>query len=207
MDLINKYFPDLSDLQRKQFEILDERFKHWNAMINLVSRKDMEEFEERHLLHSCAIAETMSFADGTTILDVGTGGGLPGLPLAILHPKVEFFLCDSTGKKIKVVKALIEDIGLKNVTAYHMRANEVPGKFDFIVSRAVTRMSKFLPWVENKIEKRCINPWPNGILYLKGGDLEGELSEINRTIEVLAISDIYEEEFFETKSVVYVKLQ
>ena len=148
----------------------------------------------------------MKFADGTKVLDVGTGGGLPGLPLAILYPKVEFVLCDSIGKKIKVVKALIEDLGLKNVKVYHLRANEVLGKFDFIVSRAVTRMNKFLPWVENKVSHRCINPLPNGILYLKGGDLQSELSEINRASEVLPISDWFNEEFFETKAVVYVRL-
>lgn len=149
----------------------------------------------------------MKFADGTKVLDVGTGGGLPGLPLAILYPEVEFVLCDSIGKKIKVVKALIEDLGLKNVKAYHLRANEVPGKFDFIVSRAVTRMNKFLPWVDNKVSERCINPWPNGILYLKGGDLQSELEEINRACEVLPISDWFSEEFFETKAVVYIRLQ
>lgn len=148
----------------------------------------------------------MKFADGTKVLDVGTGGGLPGLPLAILYPEVEFVLCDSIGKKIKVVKALIQDLGLKNVKAYHLRANEVLGKFDFIVSRAVTRMNKFLPLVENKVSNRCINPLPNGILYLKGGNLQSELREINRASEVLPISDWFNEEFFETKAVVYVRL-
>ena len=149
----------------------------------------------------------MKFADGTKVLDVGTGGGLPGLPLAILYPEVEFVLCDSIGKKIKVVKALTEDLGLKNVKAYRLRANKVPGKFDFIVSRAVTRMNKFLPWVENKVSHRCINPLPNGILYLKGGDLQSELREINKASEVLPISDWFNEKFFETKAVVYVRLQ
>ena len=207
MEILRKHFPDLTDKQVTQFEKLNESFVHWNSLINLVSRKDIDEFYTRHVLHSLAIAKAMKFAKGSQILDVGTGGGLPGLPLAILYPEVEFTLCDSIGKKIKVVKALIEGVGLENAKAYHLRANEVPGKFDFIVSRAVTRMNKFIPWVENKIRKRCINPWPNGILYLKGGDLRQELNEINRDSEILPISDWYKEEFFETKAVVYVRLQ
>ena len=172
-----------------------------------MSRKDIDEFYTRHVLHSLAIAKAMTLADSSKVLDVGTGGGLPGLPLAILFPKSQFVLCDSIGKKIKVVKALVDELGLKNVTAYHLRANEVTGKFDFVVSRAVTRMNKFLPWVENKISDRCLNPWPNGILYLKGGDLKEELREIKRPTEVLPISEWYTEEFFETKAVVYVRLQ
>ena len=168
MEVIDKYFPSLSAEQKSQFLKLGVSFTNWNSQINLVSRKDIDQFFTRHVLHSIAISKAMKFTDGTKVLDVGTGGGLPGLPLAILYPEVEFILCDSIGKKIKVVKALIEDLGLKNVKAYHLRANEVPGKFDFIVSRAVTRMNKFLPWVDNKVSERCINPWPNGILYLKG---------------------------------------
>ena len=207
MEIIEKYFPELTENQRSQVLKLGKSFTEWNSQINLVSRKDIDEFYTRHVLHSLAITKAMRFADGSRVLDVGTGGGLPGLPLAILYPNIEFVLCDSIGKKIKVVKALITELGLKNVTAYHLRANEVPGKFDFIVSRAVTRMSKFIPWVENKISKNCLNPWPNGILYLKGGDLQSELSEIKRSSEVLPISDWYSEEFFETKAVVYVRLQ
>ncbi|MBI48972.1 MAG: 16S rRNA (guanine(527)-N(7))-methyltransferase RsmG [Crocinitomicaceae bacterium] len=207
MEVIDKYFPSLSEEQKSQFLKLGVSFTKWNSQINLVSRKDIDQFFTRHVLHSLAISKAMNFADGTKVLDVGTGGGLPGLPLAILYPEVEFVLCDSIGKKIKVVKALIEDIGLKNVKAHHLRANEVLGKFDFIVSRAVTRMSKFLPWVENKVSNRSINPFPNGILYLKGGDLQSELREINRASEVLPISDWFNEEFFETKAVVYVRLQ
>ena len=207
MEVIDKYFPSLSAEQKSQFLKLGVSFTNWNSQINLVSRKDIDQFFTRHVLHSIAISKAMKFTDGTKVLDVGTGGGLPGLPLAILYPEVEFILCDSIGKKIKVVKALIEDLGLKNVKAYHLRANEVPGKFDFIVSRAVTRMNKFLPWVDNKVSERCINPWPNGILYLKGGDLQSELEEINRAYEVLPISDWFSEEFFETKAVVYIRLQ
>jgi len=207
LEVIDKYFPSLSEEQKSQFFKLGVSFTKWNSQINLVSRKDIDQFFTRHVLHSLAISKAMKFADGTKVLDVGTGGGLPGLPLAILYPEVEFVLCDSIGKKIKVVKALIEDLGLKNVKAYHLRANEVLGKFDFIVSRAVTRMNKFLPWVENKVSHRCINPLPNGILYLKGGNLQSELREINRASEVLPISDWFNEKFFETKAVVYVRLQ
>ena len=207
MKVIDKYFPSLSKEQKSQFLKLGVSFTKWNYQINLVSRKDIDQFFTRHVLHSLAISKTIKFADGTNVLDVGTGGGLPGLPLAIMYPEVEFVLCDSIGKKIKVVKALIEDLGLKNVQAYHLRANEVPGKFDFIVSRAVTRMNKFLPWVENKISEMCINPLPNGILYLKGGDLQSELGEINRASEIFPISDWFSEEFFETKAVVYVRLK
>ncbi len=207
MNVLEKYFPELTEEQKTQFLKLGENFTEWNAQINLVSRKDIDEFYTRHVLHSLAIVKAMMLADGSKVLDVGTGGGLPGLPLAILFPKAQFVLCDSIGKKIKVVKALVDELGLKNVTAYHLRANEVPGKFDFVVSRAVTRMNKFLPWVENKISDRCLNPWPNGILYLKGGDLKEELREIKRPTEVLPISEWYTEEFFETKAVVYVRLQ
>ena len=207
MELIEKYFPELTDIQKEQFAKLGEAFIEWNSRINLVSRKDIDEFYTRHVLHSLAIAKAIKFAPNSKILDVGTGGGLPGLPLAILYPEVDFTLCDSIGKKIKVVNALIKSCGLNNVKAHHLRANEVPGKFDFIVSRAVTRMNKFLPWVENKINPRCLNPLPNGILYLKGGDLTEELGEVKRSTEVLAISDWFSEDFFETKAVVYVRLQ
>ena len=207
MELIEKYFPELTDIQKEQFAKLGEAFIEWNSRINLVSRKDIDEFYTRHVLHSLAIAKAIKFAPNSKILDVGTGGGLPGLPLAILYPEVDFTLCDSIGKKIKVVNALIKSCGLNNVKAHHLRANEVPGKFDFIVSRAVTRMNKFLPWVENKINSRCLNPWPNGILYLKGGDLTEELREVKRSTEIIAISDWFSEEFFETKAVVYVRIQ
>ena len=148
----------------------------------------------------------MKFAPGSRVLDVGTGGGLPGIPLAILMPDVEFVLCDSIGKKIKVVKAIAKELELKNVEAIHGRAEEIPGKFDFVVSRAVTRLSKFIPWVENKIDKRSLNPWPNGILYLKGGDLREELAEVKRATEIIAIPQFFSEEFFDTKAVVYVTL-
>ena len=207
IDLVKGYFPGLTDQQVEQFEKLTTCFKDWNTKINLVSRKDIDEFTTRHLLHSLAIAKAMKFANGSKILDVGTGGGLPGLPLAILYPDVEFTLCDSIGKKIMVVNDLIKQVGIENAKGYHLRAQQIQGKFDFIVSRAVTRMATFLPWVENKISNRSLNPWPNGILYLKGGDLQQELSEIHATTEVLAISDWFKEDFFDTKSVVYVRLK
>ena len=205
-EIVLRYFPNLSDTQRKQFEILAQSFPEWNTKINLVSRKDMEDFQERHILHSLAIFKAMKFAPGSRILDVGTGGGLPGLPLAILMPEVNFVLCDSTGKKIKVVQALLDELGLKNVEAVHERASDIPGKFDFVVSRAVAILSNFIPWVENKIHKRSLNPWPNGILYLKGGDLKDELDEVTRTTEIIQISQYFKEDFFETKAVVYVTL-
>lgn len=205
-ETVFKYFPNLSESQRKQFEILAKSFPEWNSKINLVSRKDMEHFQERHVLHSLGIFKTMKFAAGSRILDVGTGGGLPGIPLAIMMPDVDFVLCDSTRKKIHVVQELANEMGLKNIEAVHARAADIKGKFDFVVSRAVSRLSKFIPWIEHKIEKRSINPWPNGILYLKGGDLQEELNEVRRATEVISISQYFQEEFFETKAVVYVTL-
>ena len=203
---VTKYFPELSSNQRTQFETLVTHFKSWNEKINLVSRKDMDGFLERHVLHSLAIYKAMKFAPGSRILDVGTGGGLPGLPLAILMPDVNFVLCDSTGKKIKVVSELVKALDLKNVEPMHARAGDLEGTFDFIVSRAVSRLDKFIPWVESKIDKRAINAWPNGILCLKGGDLREELEEVNHPTEELQISQWFTEEYFETKAVVYVTL-
>ena len=203
---VTKYFPELSSTQRTQFETLVTHFKSWNEKINLVSRKDMDGFLERHVLHSLAIYKAMKFAPGSRILDVGTGGGLPGLPLAILMPDVNFVLCDSTGKKIKVVSELVKALDLKNVEPMHARAGDLEGTFDFIVSRAVSRLDKFIPWVEGKIDKRAINSWPNGILCLKGGDLREELEEVNHPTEELQISQWFTEEYFETKAVVYVTL-
>jgi 16S rRNA (guanine527-N7)-methyltransferase len=167
----------------------------------------MDAFEERHILHSLAIFKAMQFAPGSRILDVGTGGGFPGIPLAIACPDVEFVLCDSIGKKIKVVRAVVEELQLKNVTVHHGRAEEISGRFDFVVSRAVTRMDRFLPWVINKIDRRSLNPWPNGVLALKGGDLTDEMSEVKNTSEVIPVSQWFDSPFFETKSVVYVKLK
>ena len=182
-------------------------YEEWNAAINVISRKDMESFEERHVLHSLAIARAMKFAPGSRVLDVGTGGGFPGIPLAVVFPEVQFILCDSIGKKIKVVRAVTEALNLHNVTVHHGRAEDVPGRFDFVVSRAVTRMAGFIPWVIGKIERRTLNPWPNGILALKGGDLREELAEVRYPTERLPVSQWFSDPFFETKEVVYVKLQ
>ena len=175
--------------------MLQDLYAHWNAQINVISRKDMDNFYERHVLHSLAISEMMEFVPGTKILDVGTGGGFPGIPLAILYPECEFHLVDSIGKKIKVVNEVASAIGLTNLKADHERAEKVKGKYDFVVSRAVTRMKKFIPWVQNKISNEDKNLIPNGILYLKGGNLAEELSEIRQDYDVMDLENIYEEEF------------
>lgn len=206
MNEILKYFPDLTSLQVKQFEALGELYTHWNAQINVISRKDMDEFYTRHVLHSLGIAKVMKFAPGSKILDIGTGGGFPGIPLAILFPQVQFVLVDSIGKKIKVVNEVSESLGLQNVEAYHLRAEQVKEHFDFVVSRAVTSMEQFLPWCQNKFRKEQLNAFPNGILYLKGGDLTEELKPVKQAIDIFNLADIFEDEFFETKKVVYVKM-
>ena len=176
VQIINKYFPNLSEEQKSQFQQLETLYKDWNEKINVISRKDIDEFYERHVLHSLGIAKIMEFADGTKVLDIGTGGGFPGIPLAILFPNVEFTLVDSIGKKITVVKGVSESLGLKNVKAYHERAEKIKDKFHFVVSRAVTQMPVFLRWLKGKFEKEQFNPKHNGVLYLKGGDLGEELA-------------------------------
>ena len=206
MELILKHFPDLTEKQIEQFSKLQELYEEWNAQINVISRKDLDNFYERHVLHSLGIAKVMEFVDGSDILDVGTGGGFPGVPLAILYPKCKFYLVDSIGKKIKVVNEVATAIGLTNLKAEHKRAEKVKGQFDFVVSRAVTRMERFLPWVNGKIKKKQINPFPNGILYLKGGDLAEELKPIKRAVEIFDLPEFFKDEFFETKKVVYVKM-
>ena len=206
VDIIYKYFPNLTELQKKQFDLLYDIYKEWNDQINVVSRKDFDQFYERHVLHSLGIAEVINFQPGTDVLDVGTGGGFPGIPLAIMFPEANFYLVDSIGKKIKVVKGVIETLGLDNAYAGQKRAEEVNQEFDFVVSRAVTQMSNFLPWVNDKFKQKGINGYPNGILYLKGGDLKEELKGINRYMEVIELSDFFEEEFFETKKVVYIRM-
>lgn len=206
MDLILKYFPNLTDDQRSKFERLKELYEHWNAQINVISRKDTEDFYERHVLHSLGIAKIMEFADGSSVLDIGTGGGFPGIPLAILFPNAQFHLVDSIGKKIKVVTEVAAALGLTNVRATHARAEEIKEQFDFIVSRAVTAMPQFMPWTKGKFLKQSINPLNNGILYLKGGDLTEELAPLKHPYIIHPLKEIFEEEFFETKAVVYVKV-
>ena len=200
-EIILKYFPNLTDQQKSQFQQLETLYKEWNEKINVISRKDIDEFYERHVLHSLGIAKIMEFADGTKVLDIGTGGGFPGIPLAILFPNVEFTLVDSIGKKITVVNAVAESLGLKNVKAYHERAEKIKDKFHFVVSRAVTQMPVFLRWLKGKFEKEQFNPKHNGILYLKGGDLGEELAGIK--CEIYNLKDQFGEEFFDTKKVVY----
>ena len=201
VSLILKYFPEITDEQKQQFEKLEQLYTEWNEKINVISRKDMDGLYEKHILHSLGIAKVMPFADGTKVLDVGTGGGFPGIPLAILFPEVSFTLIDSIGKKIKVVEAVSEGLGLKNVTAVHGRAEKLKEKFHFVVSRAVTQMPEFLRWLKGKFEKEQFNEKHNGVLYLKGGDLAEELAGLR--CEIFQLKNYFEEEFFDTKKVVY----
>jgi len=205
-DLITKYFPSLTAQQLQQFNRLPELYQFWNDQINVISRKDIEQLHERHVLHSLGIARVISFLPGEKVLDVGTGGGFPGIPLAILFPQTEFYLVDSIGKKIKVVQEVAKALGLTNVKAAHLRAEQVNEKFDFIVSRAVTRLKEFYPWVKGKFNKQSKNKLANGILYLKGGDLEQEIAEAGLAVQQYHLRDYFEEEFFETKQVVYIKM-
>ena len=204
--LIFQHFPDLTEKQKIQMEQLAQLYKEWNDKINVVSRKDIENIYINHVLHSLGIAKVMSFKAGSEVLDVGTGGGFPGIPLAILFPETNFHLVDSIGKKITVVKEVSAALGLKNVKAEQIRAEEVKGKYDFIVSRAVTRMKEFYGWVNSKTTAESKNSLDNGILYLKGGDLDEEMNELKRPYSIYNLSDYFKEEFFETKRVVYVPL-
>ena len=206
MDIILKYFSTLSDRQRQQFEALLPLYEEWNAQINVISRKDMDHFYEHHVLHSLAIAKVMQFAPMTEVLDVGTGGGFPGVPLAILFPDCRFTLVDSIGKKIKVVSDVINRLGLTNTKALQARAEQLDGEYDFVVSRAVTTLGEFVPWVKKKISKTQYNKLRNGILYLKGGDLKNELFPFRHKVQTWEISDFFEEEYFQTKKVIYLPL-
>ena len=202
MQIIHKYFPDLTEKQIEQFTDLQYLYEHWNAQINVISRKNIDTLYTNHILHSLAIAKVIQFKKGTKILDIGTGGGFPGIPLAILFPEVDFLLVDSIGKKIKVVNEVSNAIGLTNVRTLHERAENIKENFDFIVSRAVTNMTDFKKWVKGKFNSTHNNTLNNGILYLKGGDLSDELRGMSHTKHEIA--DLFEEEFFETKKVIYI---
>ena len=206
LELILKYFPDLTPLQIEQFTKLYDLYIDWNSKINVISRKDIDELYSRHVLHSLGIAKVIQFQQGAKILDVGTGGGFPGIPLAILFPETQFYLIDIIAKKIKVVQEVAKGLGLKNVKAEQKRAELVKEEFDFIVSRAVTNMPDFVKWTKNKTKKNSVHELKNGILYLKGGDLSEELAAY-KTVQLYNLPDFFEEDFFETKKVVYLPLK
>ena len=206
MEFILKYFPELTEVQIRQFQQLEALYHDWNSKINVISRKDIDQLYVKHVLHSLAIAKIQKFEPGTYVLDVGTGGGFPGIPLAILFPETRFFLIDVILKKINVVKAVAEALELKNVKAEQMRAENVKGDFDFIVSRAVTNMPDFVSWIKDKIKKQQKHELKNGILYLKGGDLTEELASFPNATEY-TISDFFEDDFFETKKLVHLPLK
>ncbi len=206
MEEITKYFTELSEKQIEQFSKLEELYKTWNAQINVISRKDIDELYIRHVLHSLAIAKIVKFNPKSKVLDVGTGGGFPGIPLAILFPKTKFVLVDSIGKKIKVVKEVCNSLGLENVTAIHTRAEKVKGEFDFVVSRAVTKMDDFYKWIKKKISPKHKHDIRNGILYLKGGNLTEELQNFPKA-KLYYISDFYTEVFFESKKIVHIPIK
>lgn len=206
LELLEKYFPDLTQDQKNKFRFLKDLYKDWNLKINVVSRKDIDELYLRHVLHSLGIAKIQPFNPGASILDVGTGGGFPGIPLAILFPETSFRLVDSIGKKIKVVNEVSEGLKLKNVVTTNARVEEIEGHFDFIVSRAVAAMPTFVHWTRGKIAKESQHDLKNGILYLKGGDLSEELAEFPKTT-IYELNDYFEEEFFETKKVVHLPLK
>lgn len=205
-DIIFQYFPDLTEKQKTQFTKLFSLYQEWNEKINVVSRKDIDNLYVNHVLHSLGIAKVNTFKPGASVLDVGTGGGFPGIPLAILFPETQFHLVDSIGKKITVVNAVAEGLGLKNVKAEQIRAEQIKGEYDFIVSRAVTRLKEFYGWINKKVKKQSVHDLYNGILYLKGGDLDEELGELHRSYQLFELPDYFKEEFFETKKVVYVPL-
>jgi 16S rRNA (guanine527-N7)-methyltransferase len=203
-EIIEKYFPELTETQQKQFQALFDLYTFWNAQINVVSRKDIQELYLRHVLHSLAIAKFTSFPKGARILDVGCGGGFPGIPLAILFPEAHFVLVDSIGKKIKVVQEVATALGLQNVEAYHDRAEKMKGPFHVVISRAVTRMKPFRHWVHQKLNAPRISGLDNGIIALKGGDLNEEMSEINAPYQEIDLTTYFEEDFFETKKLIFV---
>ena len=207
MDLILKYFPKLTERQKDQFAALPELYGDWNSKINVISRKDMDNFVEHHVLHSLAVAKVIQFKTMAEIMDLGTGGGFPGIPLAIMFPDANFYLVDSIGKKIKVVQNVAESLQLKNVKAEQIRAEQVDKDFDFIVSRAVTDLSQFVGWVRGKISDIHYHKLRNGIIYLKGGDLTEEIAPFKKKVRLFDISDFFEEEYFETKKVIYMPMK
>jgi 16S rRNA (guanine527-N7)-methyltransferase len=204
--LIKKYFPEITEQQEAQFDQLLPLYNEWNEKINVVSRKDIENLMLHHVLHSLAIAKFLPFRPGTEVLDVGTGGGFPGIPLAILFPETQFLLVDSIGKKIKVVEGVAEALGLSNVQAKHMRAEDVDQDFEFIISRAVTRLTPFYYWVKNKISPNHFHTQRNGLLLLKGGELTEEIAELGKKAKVTDLTSYFKEDFFETKKLVYVPM-
>jgi len=205
IDIISKYF-DLTPEQIRQFEQLYPLYKDWNSKINVISRKDIEHLYMNHVLHSLGIAKVIDFLPGTEVLDVGTGGGFPGIPLAILFPETKFHLVDSIGKKLKVVDAIAGETGLKNITTTHSRVENIDGNYDFIISRAVTKMPDFVKWTKGKIKKKSLHSLKNGILYLKGGDLTEEL-QAYKNVKIFDLKNYFEEDFFDTKKVVYLPLK
>ncbi|MFM8834411.1 MAG: 16S rRNA (guanine(527)-N(7))-methyltransferase RsmG [Cytophagales bacterium] len=202
--IIQKYFPAITDQQQKQFAMLGDLYREWNEKINVISRKDVDNLYVNHVLHSLGIAKVIEFSAGASILDVGTGGGFPGIPLAIMFPETKFHLVDSIGKKITVVKAVAEGVGITNITAEQIRAEQLKTQYDFVVSRAVTRMKEFYGWIYKNIRPDSLHPLDNGILYLKGGDLDEEMNELKKRYSTYDLTDYFEEEFFQTKKVVYV---
>ena len=206
MQLINKYFPSLSDVQKQQFAALDALYRDWNSKINVISRKDIDNLYEHHILHSLAIAELIRFKPGTSIMDLGTGGGFPGIPLAIMFPEAKFHLVDSIGKKIRVCEEVKKAIGLQNVTTQWCRAEEVQQQFHFVVSRAVMPLPDLVKIIRKSISKEKLNALPNGLICLKGGDLQAELRPFKNSSETWTLSDYFDDEYFKTKSVVYVSV-
>jgi 16S rRNA (guanine527-N7)-methyltransferase len=204
LEIIKHYFNDLSELQMTQFAKLDEIYRNWNEKINVISRKDIDLLYERHVLHSLAIAKVISFKPNTDILDVGTGGGFPGIPLAILFPECKFTLVDSIGKKIQVVKAVADELGLKNVSSFHMRAEQLKTHYDFVLSRAVAPALEIINWTKDLISKHHFHQKPNGWLLLKGGNLKEELGETKKSYKIYSIKHYFEEAFFEEKAVIYI---
>ncbi|SDX88740.1 16S rRNA (guanine(527)-N(7))-methyltransferase RsmG [Hymenobacter psychrophilus] len=204
MNLLDHYFPQLTDQQRRQFAQLETEFRNWNERLNLIARSDVDNLAERHILHSLGIARVVAFAPGSSVLDVGTGGGLPGLPLAILFPEVKFHLVDSIGKKIKAVQDMAETLHLTNVTAEQIRAEQLSAKYDYIVSRAVARLATFHTWIAHRYKPRAEAASNSGLYYLKGGDLTEEIAESGLQAQVTDLSDFFVEDFFETKKVVVV---